>query len=121
MKKEDIETRAIKAPSNLPRLCRKHVDDNLCHPEKSTQNQFLENINSIDPFIQFTTEKTRQDGSLTLLDFLFIPEPDRTLSIAVYTKPTHTDFSLHWNSNHSQAAEYSVFNNKEDNIYMVVS
>ena len=62
------------------------------------RNLFLENIPSIDFYIQFTTEKSRSDRSMPFLDTLVTPEQDRTLFIAVYRKPAHTDQYLHWGS-----------------------
>ena len=36
-------------------------------------DQFLEHINSMDLYIQFTTEETRSDGPMPFLDTLVTP------------------------------------------------
>ena len=36
------------------------------------------------------------------------PQADNSLSITVYCKPTHSDQSLQWDSNHNLSAKYSV-------------
>ena len=66
---------------------------------------YYENINSMDPHIQFTTEKTRPDGSMPFLDTLVKPEQNWTMSITVYSKPTHTDQYLQWDSHHNFSAK----------------
>ena len=52
-------------------------------------------INSTDPCILFTVEDTRADGSIPFLDILVMPEPDKSLSKAVYREPIYTDLYLH--------------------------
>ena len=42
--------------------------------------------------------------------FLLTPEPDRTLSIRVYRKITHTDQYLYWDIHHHIGDNYSVIN-----------
>ena len=73
-------------------------------------NQVQEHFNSVDAHVQFTTEKTRPDGSIPFLDDLFTPEQYRTLSTTVYRKQTKRDEYLHWDSQHKIVARYSVFN-----------
>ena len=38
------------------------------------------------------------------------PEPDRTLSMRVYWKPTHKDLYLHWDSHCHKKAKYIIKN-----------
>ena len=69
---------------------------------------FLECMNSIDHNNQFTCEDSREDGSITFLEMLNIPEEDGRLSTTVYRMPTHTDLYLHWDSHHAISSKYSV-------------
>ena len=71
---------------------------------------FLQHINSIDPYIKFTVEATRPDGSMLSLDTLMMPGPDGTLVSTVYWKSSHTAHYLLWDSYHTLAAMYSVIN-----------
>ena len=73
-------------------------------------NQFLEHMNSMDPHIQYTMEETRSDGFMPFLDPLHKPEQDRTLSKAIYRKPTYTEWCLQWDSDHTLSAKYTLFN-----------
>ena len=68
------------------------------------------NINSMDPAIQFTTEEQKQDGSMPFLDILVTPQEDGSLTTRVYRKPTHTEQYLQWDSHHNLASKYSVIN-----------
>ena len=74
----------------------------------SQKNKFLEHLNTIDQHIQFTSEESRQDGSMPFLDILISPKEDGSLSTTVYRKPTHTDLYLQWDSNHTVSPMYSV-------------
>ena len=67
------------------------------------------NINSQDPYIQFTTEDPKEDESIPFLDTLLSWGPNNTPTTTVYHKPTHTDQYLHWNSNHFLTAKYSKY------------
>ena len=64
----------------------------------------------MDPDIHFTTEETRTDGSIPLLDTLVMPQPDNFLIITRYRKPTHRDLYLQWDSDHNLAVKFSVVN-----------
>ena len=71
---------------------------------------FLEDINSIDPHIHFTTKDAKTDGSIPFLDTIVMPQPDNSLLTSVYRKPTHTDLYLLLNSQHHLSAKFSVIN-----------
>ena len=43
-------------------------------------------------------------------DISVTAEPERTFSITLYRKPTHTEQYLQWDSNHSLSTKYNVFN-----------
>ena len=64
----------------------------------------------MDPFIQFTTEDGRADGSIPFLDTLVMPQSDNSLITSLYRKLTHTDLYLQWDSHHKLAAKFSVIN-----------
>ena len=78
--------------------------------QQTHQEEFLQHINTVDPSIQFTVEEAKEDGSLPFLDTIIKPEEDRSFTIGVYRKPTHTDLYLPWDSNHNIAAKYNVIN-----------
>ena len=87
----------------------KRFVDNTCVIIKEAHKQeFLEHINSIDPHIQFTSEDSRDDGSMPFLDMLITPTEDGRLYTTVYRKPTHTDMCLKWDSHHPISSKYSV-------------
>ena len=53
-------------------------------------------------------EDNKEDGSIPFLDTIVKPEADGTLSITVYSKPTHTDQYLQWDSHHHLLAKFGV-------------
>ena len=53
----------------------------------SHKKEFLQHINSVDPSTLFTTEGTKQDGSMPFLDTLVTPHEDGTLATSVNRKP----------------------------------
>ena len=57
--------------------------------------------------IQFIAENTMADCSMPFLDTLGIPQPDGSLTMTVFRKPTHTDQNLQWDTHHVISAKYS--------------
>ena len=105
---EDIETRALNTSQHPPSLWKRYVDDTLTIIKKDHKDTFLVHINSIDPNIRFTSEDPKEDGSISFLDILIIPEEDGKLNTTVYRKPTHTDMYLHWDSHQNIPSKYSA-------------
>ena len=93
-----------------PRMWKRYVDDILVVTKTLHKKVFLEHLNSLDPHIQFTSETSREHGSIPFLDTLVMPQLENSLITTVYRKPTHTDLYLHWYSHNNLAARYSVIN-----------
>ena len=96
--------------SEPPRWWKRFVDVTFVILKQDKKEEFLQHINSVDPAIQFTTQKQKQDGSMPFLDILVTPQEDGTLTTRVYRKPTHTDQYLQWDSHQNLACKYSVIN-----------
>ena len=107
---EFLEHRPLTSAVNPPRLWRRYIDDTIVILQQPHTEEFLQHINSVDPSIQFTTEKAKQGGSMPFLGTLVTPQDDGTLTTSVYRKPTHTDLLLQWDSHHNLACKYSVIN-----------
>ena len=106
---EYLEQKALNTaptPEVLAQVCRCTF---VIHKEANKQG-FLQCINSVDPGIRFTVEDNKEDGSIPFLDTIVKPEADGTLSKTVYTKPTHTDQYLQWDSHHHLSAKFSYTN-----------
>ena len=86
------------------------MDDTFIILLQSQKEEFLQQINSVDPSIKFTTEEPKEDGSMPFLDTLVTPKEDGTLTTCVYRKPTHTDLYFQWDSHHNLACKFSVIN-----------
>ena len=87
---ESFEVETIRSAPHPPYLWKRFVDDTFTIIESSQKNKFLEHINSIDKYIQFTVEYQRSDGIIPFLDILITPGKDGSLSTSVFRKPTHT-------------------------------
>ena len=105
---EDLETRALSTTPHPPSLWKRYVDDTLTIINRDHKDTFLDHLNSMDPNIKFTSEDSKEDGSISFLDILIIPEENGKLNTTVYRKPTHTDMYLHWDSHHNIPSKYSV-------------
>ena len=105
---EDLETKAIQSAPDPPVFWKRFVDDTFVIIKSSHKEEFLDHINSIDPNIQFTSEESREDGSMPFLDMLIIPQKDGTFNTTIYRKPTHTDMYLQCDSQHPISSKYSV-------------
>ena len=78
------------------------------HPKQAHKQEFLDHINSVDPAIKFTVDRTPANVAIPFLDTLVTPLADNSLSFQVYQKPTHTEQYSQWDSNHSLSSKYSV-------------
>ena len=107
---EDFENKAINTTECPPRVWKRYVDDTFVVIEANKKQGFLNYINNVDPFIHFTTEDARTDGSIPFLDTIVMPQFDGSLLTSVYRNPTHTDQYLQWNSHHHLSAKFSVIN-----------
>ena len=107
---DDFENKAINTAECPPRFWKRYVDDTFVVIEADKKQGFLNHINSVDPFIYFTTEDARTDGSILFLDTIVRPQSDGSLLTSVYRKPSHTDQYLQWNSHHHLSAKFSVIN-----------
>ena len=105
---ENLEVRAINTSPHSPLMWKRFVDDTFVVIKAAHKQELLDHINSIDHHIQFTSEDSKQDGSMTILDMMITPKDDGRLSTTVYRKPTHTDLYLQWNSHHTISSKYSV-------------
>ena len=76
---EDFENKAINTAECPPRVWKRYVDDTFVAIEANKKQGFLDHINSVDPFIHFTTEDARTDGSIPFLDTIVMPQSDGSL------------------------------------------
>ena len=104
---EYFEQKAL-STAPTPRFWHRYVADTCVIHKEIHKQEFLQHINSVDPAILFIVETNKENGAIPFLDTIVKPEADRTLSITVYRKPTHTDQYLEWDSHHHLSAKYSV-------------
>ena len=118
---ESFEVEAIRSAPHPPYLWKRFVDDTFTIIGSSQKNEFLEHINSIDKYIQFTAEDLRSDGAMPILDILITPEEDGILSTSVFRQPTHTDLYLQWDSHHTLTSKYSVIDTLQHRAQTICS
>ena len=70
---EDFENKAINTAECPQKVWKRYVDDTFVVIEAEKKQSFLDHINSVDPFIHFTTEDARTDGSIPFLDTCVMP------------------------------------------------
>ena len=107
---EYLEQKALSTAPHSPRFWHRFVNDTFVIQKEVNKQDFLQHMNSVDPSIRFTMEDNKKDGSIPFLDTIVKPEPDGSLSITVYRKPTHTDQYLQWDSHHHLLAKFNVIN-----------
>ena len=81
-------------------MWKRFVDDTCVIIKEAHKQEFLEHINSIDAHIPFTSEDSKDDGSMPFLDMLITPTENGRLNTTVYRKATRTDMYLKWDSHH---------------------
>ena len=105
---EEFEIKAINSAPQPPYFWKRFVDDTFTIIKSSQKTSLLDHLNAIDKHIQFTSEESRQDGSMPFLEILITPKEDGSLSTTIYRKPTYTDLYLQWDSSHTVPSKYSV-------------
>ena len=75
--------------------------------QASKQRRLLSHLNSVEPSIQFTLEREK-DRHLSFLDLSVYKGEQGNLEISVYSKPTHTDKYLAFDSHHPVCHKKSV-------------
>ena len=101
-----FESLAIASSPTLIKWWFRYVDDVHSATRRDQVNKLQEHLNSIDPFIKFTTKLPVTDV-LPFLGTLTKPTSN-SMESTVYRKPTHTDRYLDYNSNHPISEKLSV-------------
>ena len=104
---EYFESQALTSAPHPPRVWKRYVDDTFVVIKTVHIEEFTDHINNIDPNIKFTREE-EEDGKLPFLDTLVCRQPDGTLKVKVYRKPTHTEQYLNFSSHHPLEHKLSV-------------
>ena len=102
-----LEMTAITTADHLPKIWERHVDDVFSVIQRIYLQELLHHINSLHPQTQLTKDE-EQDSILPFLDTLVQWNPDKTISVKVYRKPTHTNQYLNYTSHHSTSAKQSI-------------
>ncbi len=83
------------------------VDDVFVIMKRDKIEDFYKQIESLHVKLKFTTE-VENDGRPAFLDTEIKRNPNKSLSVAVYRKPTHTDQYLNANFHHLDSVNNSV-------------
>ena len=95
-------------------------DFEVIYKAEHTQ-QFLTQLNSLNPHIQFTAEVPNKQGATPFVDTLVSLGPSGPLITSVHRKPTQTDQYLHWDSHHCIFTKCSLFNTHADRTQTICS
>ena len=104
---EDVEQRALTSCTVQPPFWKRYVDDTFTALPQGQIQLFHDNLNSIEPTIQFTIE-TEVKGTLPFLDTRVTRHADGSLTTSVFRKSTHTDRYLNFDSHHPLAHKVAV-------------
>ena len=115
-----LEMTAITTANHPPKIWECHADDVFSVIQQIYFQELLHHINSLHPQTQFTEEEEK-DYILPFLDTLVQRNPDKTISLKVYRKLTHTNQYLNYISHHSTSAKQSVITalfDRADNVVL---
>ena len=104
---ESFEQKALRSASVSPKVWYRYVDDTYVVINKDKVQEFTDHINRQNPHIKFTNDPEK-DGQLPFLDTLVKRQPNGSLQVSVYRKPTHTDQYLAFDSHHPLEHKLSV-------------
>ena len=114
---EDV---ALTTTDHSPKVWERHVDDCFLIIKELHLNMFFHHVNNLHPQIKFTMER-EENGCLPFLDTLIKRNADKSISVSVYRKPTHTDQYLNFQSNHQDSAKESVISSLLSRAENIVS
>ena len=102
-----FEEQAIESAPCKPKTWKRYVDDTFSILDRDKVDDFLQHLDSQQPFIRFTME-TESKSKIAFLDTSICREPDSRLPTSVYNKPTHTDQYLAYDSRHPQSVKRGI-------------
>ena len=114
-----LEMTAITTADHPPKIWERHVDDVFSVIQRTYLQELLHHINSLHPQTQFIKEQ-EQDSILPFLDTLLQRNPDKTISVKVYRKATHTNQYLNYTSHHLTSTKQNVITalfDRADNVF----
>ena len=117
---QSLETTAITTADHPPKIWERHVDNVFSIVHKEHLQELLEHINNLHPQTQFTKEE-ESNSSLPFLDTLVQRNHDKSISVKIYRKPTHTNQYLKYTSHNPTSAKQSVITALFDRADNVVS
>ena len=117
---QSLGTTAITTADHHPKVWERHVDDVFSTVHKTYLQELLEHINSLHPQTKFTKEE-ENNSSLPFLDTLVQQNHDKTISVKIYRKPSHTNQYLKYTSHNPTSAKKSVITALFDRADNVVS
>ena len=117
---QSLETTAITTAGHPPKVWERHVDEVFSIVNKTYLEELLEHISNLHPQTQFTKEE-ENNSSLPFLDTLVQRNHDKTISVKISRKPTHTNQYLKYTSQNPTAAKQSVITALFDRADNVVS
>ena len=117
---QSSETTAITTADHPPEVWERHVYYVFSIVHKSYLQELLEHINNLHPQTQFTKEE-ENNSSLPFLDTLVQRNHDKTISVKIYRKPTHTNQYLKYTSHNPTSTKQSVITALFDRADNVVS
>ena len=88
--------------------------------QRNYLQELLHHINSLHPQTQFTKEE-EQDSILPFVNIIVQRNPNKTISVKVYRKPTHTNQYLNYTSHHPTSAKQSVITTLFDRADNIIS
>ena len=91
----ELEIAMIPSLGNYLRNWKWFVDDTFTFVLPDKIEYIVNQLHSFDDNIQFTFEM-EEENALAFLDAMVLRNPNDTINLTVYRKPTNTDFYINW-------------------------
>ena len=107
-----LEQKFLEAATHKPDIYMRYIDDVLgvwTHGVDRLR-EFLSELNSVHPTIQFTMDSSAETGSLAFLDTTISVKPDGHYSTELFIKPTSAGIIMHQDSAQPTTTKRAVLN-----------
>lgn len=116
-----LETSALQTFAHPPRIWLRYVDDTFAIITASQVQAFLTCLNEQSTNIKFTMETENDDRNINFLDCHLSVGENKSFTVGIHRKPTHSDRYLQYESSHPYCIKRGIICTLADRVNKLCS